>query len=137
MIRTVPQDRVSELLVMVSRGGPFAEAIFMAFNTAARAGFKDLEDTDKIGEEKVDGGVKDERKEAGATTGGTSGTKEQVDDQGMGEGAGEDGVEAGVAEGVEGDEGAEGLADVGGAAEGVEALAVTEGASIFGGPSGA
>ena len=38
MIRTVPENRMTELLPMVSSGGAFAEAVFFAFNAAARAG---------------------------------------------------------------------------------------------------
>ena len=38
MIKTVPEHRVMDLLRMVSAGGAFAEAIFMAFSVAARKG---------------------------------------------------------------------------------------------------
>ena len=120
MIRTVPQNRVTELLVMVSRGGPFAEAIFMAFNTAARGGFRDTE-------EKVEEAVKDEQKgeregdgEGGKGAGGEKDTEEDKGNGGEGEGE------------IDGAESDKGVADVGGAAE---AQPATEGASIFGGGS--
>ena len=38
MIKTVPEHRVMDLLRMVSSGGAYAEAIFMAFSVAARNG---------------------------------------------------------------------------------------------------
>ena len=118
MIRTVPQNRVTELLVMVSRGGPFAEAIFMAFNTAARGGFRDVEESSRKVEEEEEVGK-------GERMGGLVGGEKDKGDGGEGEGDGGAG-EAG---------GDKGVADAGGAAEGAEALAVAEGASIFGGPS--
>ncbi|KAG7008236.1 hypothetical protein G7Y79_00006g018560 [Physcia stellaris] len=106
MIRTVPQDRVTELLVMVSRGGPFAEAIFMAFNTAARGGFRDVEEGGKVEEEVGKG-------------------------EWMGAG-GEKGQDEGAEDKTDKDQGAE--AETGGVEGGEQADAV-EGASIFGGPN--
>ena len=44
MIRTVPENRVGDLLRMVSSGGAFAEAIFIAFSTATRAGLAKAKD---------------------------------------------------------------------------------------------
>ena len=37
-MKTVPENRISDLMRMIGSGGAFAEAIFMAFNTAARSG---------------------------------------------------------------------------------------------------
>lgn len=38
LIRTVPDKDLPELMRMVSAGGPYAEAIFLAYNTAVKSG---------------------------------------------------------------------------------------------------
>lgn len=45
MIKTVPEHRVMDLLRMVSNGGAYAEAIFMAFSVAARNGLAKPKDS--------------------------------------------------------------------------------------------
>lgn len=115
----------------------------MAYDTAARWGFKMVEEAkgEAKGEEVKDerNGVGEKRdEEASGKKGEEVGEKKGEDgdkDKGEDRDKGEDKDQGEGVTGGEGAENAEDVADVGAAAEGVEALAVTEGASIFGGPT--
>ena len=80
MIKTVPEHRVMDLLRMVSTGGAFAEAIFMAFSVAARNGLakpKDNEEPKKS--DAKEGGKEDVHQDEKAKTEGTNpGVKEDA-----------------------------------------------------------